>query len=628
MNRTRTYDALVVTVAVAVLSLLSHANAWAFIGKVSSFKGEVIVTVDSRIERMTQPGIMLNDGDMVQTKSGEAQITFNDGAVLKISPYSQTMIQERQEQSGVWIFKTRLYARRVTCLVGKLWFKSGAPGAQNYLQTATAVAGIRGSDGDFGYDNQRSFLNMYSGEATVAGSMVRGLFQEPGITAAQRSAIFQKTERAFAMKTETDRINAATASNNQKALNTSSVVVAILNIGKDVSTLIASSNPDPAARQQAQLSTALANTKIATAEAMAAAVKINIVVERATESATQAKAAGDTVRAAAAAQAATQAQAAATLAQRAVEAAQQAAADAGRGVGNGSVTLAQVENSARLAVSIAAVVDAAAGVANSSISPGVTRGDASRQAANVVTQQLVAVTQAAQSGDTAKAQQAARTSAAAVQTITAAGQTTPAAVGTTGGGVAASRAEQTSVVKAIAADVAAGGDIAVIIGNAVAAGMTVAAAVEAIVTAGADPGRVAYAAITANYSAADVVTGATAAIAKTALSDAALQAQVTTIVSTARQAGASESQVNGALVAAGVSTTVIANANVQAVQTPAPVYGYTAPVAPPPATTTVIGATVGGGAGGGAIGGSGVGAPPTSASGTKPASPTKPENQP
>ena len=142
---------------------------------------------------------------------------------------------------------------------------------------------------------------------------------------------------------------------------------------------------------------------------------------------------------------------------------------------------AQVENSARLASSIAAVVDAAASVANSSISPGVARGDASQQAANVVTQQLVAVTLAAQSGDAAKAEQAARASAAAVQT---------------------------AIMRAIAADVAAGGDIAVIIGNAVAAGMTVAAAVEAIVAAGADPGRVTYLAITANYSAVDVVNGA------------------------------------------------------------------------------------------------------------------------
>lgn len=622
MKHTKMHDALVFTAAAIVLSLLYHANAWAIIGKVSSFKGEVTVTGDGRIERMTHPGVILNDGDMVQTKDGEAQITFNDGAVLKINPYSHTLIQERQEQSGIWIFKTLLYARRVTCLVGKLWFKSGAQGARNFLQTPTAVAGIRGSDGDFGYDNQRSFLNMYSGEATVVGSMVRGLFQAPGITAAQRNAIFQRTDRAFAMKKETDRINAATASNNQKALNTSSVVFVILNIARDASTLIASSNADPGARRQAQMSTAVTNTKIATAEAMAAAAKINIIIEKAAENVSRAKAAGDAARAAAAAETVVQAQTIATLVQRAVEAAQRAADDAVKGIGNGSFTLADAENSAKLAASIAAVVDAAAGLAGSSTSPGVSKGIA-QQAANVVSQQLVAVTQAAQNGDTAKAQQAAQASAAAMQTITAAGPMTPAPAGTAGGGGAASPLEQTAPVKAIAADVAAGGDIAVIIGNAIAAGMTVEAAVEAIVMGGADPGRVAYAAITANYSAADVLKGAAAAVARTGYSGAALQSQVAAIASMARQAGASESQVNEAFINAGVPATVIANAATQAAQTPAPVFGYTAP-APTLSLTASIGPT-----GGAPIGGGGIGAPPTIASGgTKPASPTRPQNQP
>jgi hypothetical protein len=613
MNRTRLDGTVAVTAAFIVFSLLCQANAWAFIGKVSSFKGEVIVTADGRIERMTQPGVLLNDGDMVQVKNGEAQVTFNDGALLKISPFSQTMIQERQEQSGVWIFKTLQHARRVTCLVGKLWFKSGTPGTQNFLQTPTAVAGIRGSDGDFGYDNQRSFLNMYSGEAAVVGAMVRGLFQEPGITAAQRNAIFQRVEQVLAMKAETDKINAATPSNSQKALNTSSVVVAILNIARDVSTLIASSNPDPAARQQAQLSLALANTKIATAEAMAAAAKIGVSVERATESATKAKAAGDAAAAAAAEQAAAQARAAATLAQGAVEAAQRAAADAAQGVVNGSLTLVQVENSARIAASIAAVVDAAAGVAGSAPAPGSAGGAAYQQAASVVSQQLVAVTQAAQGGDAARAQQAAQAAVAAAQTTMSTGQSLGAA------GAMSSQADQTALLKAIAADVAAGGDIAAIIANAVAAGMTVAEAVEAIVAAGADPGRVAYLAITANFSAADVVAGAAAAVTKMGMSDAVLLAQMTTIISTARQAGASESQVNGALSAAGIPATVIANANVAAAQTPAPVYGYTAPAPPAEATTAVIGAVGGGGV---SIGGASIGAPPT-----QPASPTKPQNQ-
>lgn len=186
-------------------------------------------------------------------------------------------------------------------------------------------------------------------------------------------------------------------------------------------------------------------------------------------------------------------------------------------------------------------------------------------------------------------------------------------------------AQQDPREAAIVADLAAGIDIAVIIQNAVAAGLTVSRAVEVLVTAGADTGRVVYMAITAQFLASDVVCGAANAVRRMGPSDAALLTQLATMVSVARQAGASETEVNTGLTCGSISPAVIANANARAAASPAPVFGYTAPAAPPPATTTVIGTAVGGGgAGGGAIGGSGIGAPPTSASGTKPASPTKP----
>jgi hypothetical protein len=177
---------------------------------------------------------------------------------------------------------------------------------------------------------------------------------------------------------------------------------------------------------------------------------------------------------------------------------------------------------------------------------------------------------------------------------------------------------QDARITALNADVAAGTDIAVIIQNAVAAGLTVSQAVEAIVKAGVDPGRVTYAAITANFSPADVVRGAADAVETQGLSDSAFQAQITLIDSVARQAGASESQINSGLSSAGVPAGVIANANSQAIQSPAPVFGYTTPYTPPPT------GGIGGTGGTGFIGGSGIGAPENQASGSKPASPSKP----
>ncbi len=175
--------------------LATPTQADAAIAKVSSFKGDVIVQSGDRIVQLKKTGYALNDGDFILTKQGEAQVVFNDGAVMKLNPFSKTMIQERVEKKG-WIFKTTQNARRVTCFVGKLWFKSGASKTQNYLQTPTAVAGLRGSDGEIGFDNVKSYLNMISGEAKVVGDMVRGFFANPGISVAQKNAVYQSLVKA------------------------------------------------------------------------------------------------------------------------------------------------------------------------------------------------------------------------------------------------------------------------------------------------------------------------------------------------------------------------------------------------------------------------------------------------
>ena len=187
-------------------------------------------------------------------------------------------------------------------------------------------------------------------------------------------------------------------------------------------------------------------------------------------------------------------------------------------------------------------------------------------------------------------------------------------------------AEPDAQKAAISAGVAAGTDISVIMQNAVAAGMTPEQAVKAIVIAGADPGRVVYEAITAKYLDKDVVKGVAAAVhhlycADTSVTATTCSAQVSVIVSAAQQAGVSVDQINSFLADAGTPATVVASANTQSSQNPAPAEGYTVPVAAAPLTA---GVGVGGGSGpiggGGApIGGSSVGAPQT-----KQASPHKP----
>jgi hypothetical protein len=220
----------------------------------------------------------LNDGDSITTRNGEANITFSDGAVMKVNPYASTKLQERTEQSGVWIFKKSHMARRITCMVGKLWYKTGASSTRTYLQSPTAVAGLRGSDGDFGYDNVRTYLNMYSGDAAVVGNVIRGFFENPGISAAQKSTVYQALQRAYE---QTVLAQAAPASPLKPVAQAQARIAAIE--AAQQAAQVMQANPDATVAAQAQqaatiltntLSTTQSDLKKATDDARKAGVTV------------------------------------------------------------------------------------------------------------------------------------------------------------------------------------------------------------------------------------------------------------------------------------------------------------------------------------------------------------------
>ncbi len=129
------------------------------IAKVSSFKGKVVVLSGTTFKDIRM-GLPLMHGDRIQTRKGRAEITFNDGAVLKVRPYASTMIQEREVEKGWWVFKTKRAVRRITCFVGSLWFKSGKSKRKNYIQTPTAVCGLRGTELDVLFDNIEMYIKL------------------------------------------------------------------------------------------------------------------------------------------------------------------------------------------------------------------------------------------------------------------------------------------------------------------------------------------------------------------------------------------------------------------------------------------------------------------------------------
>ena len=246
------------TLFIVVPLFASQTHATGPVAQISGFKGEVIIQSDTRIFRVTQLGLTLKDGDRIQTKQGEVQIIFNDGAVMKIRPFTSTMIQERKEKSGLWIFKTRRAVRRITCFVGKLWFKSGVSNRRNYLQTPTAVCEVRGSDGDIGFDNINTYLNMYTGESDVLGRVIRGLFADPGTDAATKSRVYQSLAKAYE-KTEE-------AKATEKAVDLAKALVEALKVVKEAATEL-QQNPDDNIAKEAQVASNVAAANIAVGEA-------------------------------------------------------------------------------------------------------------------------------------------------------------------------------------------------------------------------------------------------------------------------------------------------------------------------------------------------------------------------
>jgi len=245
----------VCVLAVFASLLLTAPSAFAAkaIAKITSFKGEVVILTETQFTQVTQSGVAVNEGDKVQTKQGEAEITFWDGSVMKMSPFTTTMVQEKEEESGWWLFKSKGMARRLTVFVGKLGFKSGASQTKNYLQTPTAVCGLRGSEADIGFDNVRNFLNQISGGSDTVGDFVRGVFQNPGIDVATKNQLYNSLVAAQ----QAYNLAAQTGGALEKANAEMAGLQAIQNAAAALQ-----NNPDPAVANAAKAALAETTVKI------------------------------------------------------------------------------------------------------------------------------------------------------------------------------------------------------------------------------------------------------------------------------------------------------------------------------------------------------------------------------
>jgi hypothetical protein len=85
-------------------------------------------------------GLGLASGDFVRTLNGRANVSFTDQSVITLTEGTTVQIQERMQAGTL--------TRRISQYVGSLWFSiTKAAGTQTTLETPTAVAAIRGTDG-------------------------------------------------------------------------------------------------------------------------------------------------------------------------------------------------------------------------------------------------------------------------------------------------------------------------------------------------------------------------------------------------------------------------------------------------------------------------------------------------
>lgn len=163
-------------------------SADAPIAKLTSFSGTVIVKSQGSWAIDPEENLPLYSLDKVVTRVGTAVITFNDGTVLELRNNTNLLIQEGEEEEGL-VQKTKVLKRRITMFLGKLLFRTGKGRAKNFLQTPTAVCGLRGTSGGIGIgEDFKSYIQFTTGGAVSVLGFIEGQGLPPDVSQAWADA--------------------------------------------------------------------------------------------------------------------------------------------------------------------------------------------------------------------------------------------------------------------------------------------------------------------------------------------------------------------------------------------------------------------------------------------------------
>ena len=255
---------LIITLLAGIFFVPLSVNSVSPIAVISKYEGDVTVMSGKQVIKVMRARYILANGDHIQTKDGSVQITFQDGAILKLRPYTQITIQERSEQRRLWFFKTRKSVRRITTFVGKLFFRSGVSKRRNHLQTPTAVCGIRGTELEIGFDNAMTYLRVYTGATDVTGKVIKGLFADPEMSAALKNLVFHQLDVAIETKIKADR--------TRRAVDYANLKVEVLKV-RQKAFLALQKNPDEIVVKEAKVGGVAFN-------ALIGIEKANVVLEK------------------------------------------------------------------------------------------------------------------------------------------------------------------------------------------------------------------------------------------------------------------------------------------------------------------------------------------------------------
>jgi|GEM_PF-1948405 len=183
------------SVIITVLTLLIALHAGSGksfaaeeIASFSNVKGEVRIKSPYRAKgkwlRVKKPGVTLFNGDEIKTLAGSAELTFNDGSLMKISENSSLSIEERPTRKKLFGFIDLSYMNRnIKVSFGKLWANvRKVRGMWTSFESKVAVAGIRGttvsmyvdSRGDMQFSNEEGEVEISKHDGSFTVKMDRG----------------------------------------------------------------------------------------------------------------------------------------------------------------------------------------------------------------------------------------------------------------------------------------------------------------------------------------------------------------------------------------------------------------------------------------------------------------------